>query len=273
MRAWVLSESLPDRLKRCVELASEKGASTWMEALPVREYGFHLSGTEFRDSLSLRYGWRPAKLPSTCVCGQAFDTTHALSCPTGGLPSIRHNEIRDLLATTLTEVCSDVATEPQISVNTATNSLPEECKRLDIRARGFWGGQLEAAFFDVRVFNPFAASAITIPVPQLYRRHEQEKRRKYEQRLQEENYSFTPLVFSTSGGASKLTTRFLQHLASKLSDKKFGKYAQALCWLRTRLAFTIARAGSMCLRACRSRRAHPSMAVDPVSALSAAKLI
>ena len=54
--ARILSDSLPDRLKRCVELASEKVASTWMEALPVREYGFHLSGTEFRDSLSLRYG-------------------------------------------------------------------------------------------------------------------------------------------------------------------------------------------------------------------------
>ena len=39
---------------------------------------------------------------------------HALSCPKGGLPSIRHNEVRDLTATLLTEVCSQVATEPEL---------------------------------------------------------------------------------------------------------------------------------------------------------------
>ena len=48
---------------------------------------------------------------------------------------------------------------------------------------------------DVLVFNPFAASAVTVPQPQFYRRHEQEKRRKHEQLLQEENCSFTPLIF------------------------------------------------------------------------------
>ena len=213
-----------------------------------------------------------AKLPSTCVCGQAFDTTHALSCPTGGLPSIRHNEVRDLLARTLTEVCSDVATEPPVSVSTTVSDPTAECKRLDICAGGFWSGQLEAALFDVRVFKPFAASAVTLPLPQLYRRPKQEKRRRYERLLQEENYSFAPLKFSTSGGVSPLTKRFLQHLATKLSEKKFGNYAQALCGLRTRLAFTIARAGSMCLRACRSR-SHPLTAMDPVSALGAAKLL
>ena len=268
-----LVDILPSSLQRCVELASEKGASTWMEALPIREHGFQLSRTEFCDSLSLQYGWRPAKLPSTCVCGQSFDATHALSCPTGGLPSIRHNEIRDLLATVLTEVCSDVVMEPPPSVSTTINDSTLEGKRLDIRAREFWGSQLEAPLFDVRVFNPFIASAVTVLLPQLYRRHEQEKRRKHEQLLQEENCSFTPLIFSTSGGVSPLTKRFLQQLATKLSEKKFGNYAQALCWLRTRLAFTIAKAGSMCLCACRSRRSHPSAVVDPVSALSAAKLI
>ena len=52
--AMVLNESLPGPLQRCVEIASEKGVSTWLEALPIREHGFHLSRTEFRDSISLR---------------------------------------------------------------------------------------------------------------------------------------------------------------------------------------------------------------------------
>ena len=35
-------------------------------------------------------------------------------CPYGGFPIIRHNEVRDLTATLLTEVCHNVATEPAL---------------------------------------------------------------------------------------------------------------------------------------------------------------
>ena len=125
-------------MQRYLELASEKGASTWLEALPIKDQGFHLSRNEFRDSLCLRYGWRPPKLPATCICGQDFSTTHALSCPTGGLPSVRHDEIRDLLAATMAEVCVDVKTEPVIPSVESTATNAEDSKRLDISARGFW---------------------------------------------------------------------------------------------------------------------------------------
>ena len=123
----------------------------------------------------MRYGWRLERLPGACSCGASFHTTHALSCPTGGLPSIRHNEIRDVLANILTEVCSDVAVEPEIPSNGGNvirTDGADSSKRLEIRARGFWGGRLDAAFFDIRVFNPFAASAAasiffatTVPSP------------------------------------------------------------------------------------------------------------
>ena len=112
--------------------------------------------------------------------------------------------------------------------------------RLDIRARGFWGGHMEMAFFDVRVFNPFARSAITTSLSQLYQREEAEERRKYENRLLAENCCFTPLIFSTSGGCSPLTARFLKKLASKMSEQKVASYNQALCWLRTKLSFSLA---------------------------------
>ena len=52
----------------------------------------------FRDAIALRYGWLPSNIPSTCTCGKSFTVEHALSCPLGGFPSIRHNEIRDLTA-------------------------------------------------------------------------------------------------------------------------------------------------------------------------------
>ena len=43
-------------------------------------------------------------LPAHFTCGNSFTVEHTLSCPKGGLPSIRHNKIRDLAATLLTEV-------------------------------------------------------------------------------------------------------------------------------------------------------------------------
>ena len=60
--------------------------------------------------------WTPADLPRVCVCVAAFTTDHALSCPTGGVTIIRHNEVRDLTASLLTYVCHDVCIEPRIEV-------------------------------------------------------------------------------------------------------------------------------------------------------------
>ena len=68
----------------------------------------------FVDALALRYGWPPTRTPMTCVCGSNFTVEHVLSCPRGGFPSIRHNEIRDLTATLLTEVCNEVTVEPTL---------------------------------------------------------------------------------------------------------------------------------------------------------------
>ena len=41
-----------------------------------------------------------------------------LWCPFGGFPTIRHNEVRDLTASLLTEVCHNVATEPSLQLIT-----------------------------------------------------------------------------------------------------------------------------------------------------------
>ena len=68
----------------------------------------------FVDALALRYGWSPSKIPSSWAYGAHFTVEHMLSCPRGGFPSIRHNEIRDITATLLTEVCNDVCVEPDL---------------------------------------------------------------------------------------------------------------------------------------------------------------
>ena len=43
-----------------------------------------------------------------CPCGALFTVDHSLSCPTGGYPKIRHNEVWDLWHALLTDMCYHV---------------------------------------------------------------------------------------------------------------------------------------------------------------------
>ena len=112
--------------KKAKELASEKGASSWFTALPIANHGFCLQKRAFCNALCLRYNWSPPLPPSSCVCCSSFQVDHALSCQHGGFPSIRHNELRDLTAHLLTEVCSNVGVEPALQ--------PLESERMDYRS-------------------------------------------------------------------------------------------------------------------------------------------
>ena len=67
-----------------------------------------------------------------------------------------------------------------------------------------------------------------------------------------ERASFTPLVFTTSGGASPLTTMFLKHLASHLAEKRDLTYSNTLGWLRVRLNFSLLWSAIICIRGSRS---------------------
>ena len=86
--AATVKARLPLHLQHAAELASEKGASSWVTTLPIEEYGFCLHKGAFRDALSLRYNWSPSQLPTRCTCGSLFTIEHALSCPAGGFTII-----------------------------------------------------------------------------------------------------------------------------------------------------------------------------------------
>ena len=82
----------------------------------------------------------------------------------------------------------------------------EDEARLDVVAEGFWDHR-QKPFFDVKVFNPLATTYSSTSLSQCYSRAELEKRRMYEERIREiEHGSFTPLVFSCSGGMGPLVT-------------------------------------------------------------------
>ena len=66
------------------------------------------------DGLCLRYSWDPPHLPDTCKCGAPFSIDHALNCSGGGFPSLRLNDLRDITASHMPEVCHHVTIEPTL---------------------------------------------------------------------------------------------------------------------------------------------------------------
>ena len=93
---------LPDKTQRAVDLACEKGASSWLSVFPLKDMDFDLNKREFRDAVRLRYDWPIPDNPSVCGCGSTFTVDHARICQRGRLVIQRHNEIRDLQAKLLT---------------------------------------------------------------------------------------------------------------------------------------------------------------------------
>ena len=80
-----LYESFSDPcLKRCLVVASEKGASSWLTTLAIVEHGFALHKGAFIDAICLRYGLTLPHLPSHCICGSSFNIDHAMNCKCGG---------------------------------------------------------------------------------------------------------------------------------------------------------------------------------------------
>lgn len=240
-----------------LQFVQEKGASAWLNVLPLERYKYHLQKRDFRDALCLRYGWEPLNLPSTCPCGPKFTLAHALQCPRGGYTIIRHNEIRDLFARTLDEICHDVQVEPKlqpvqgVQFNHRTTCTDEEA-RLDIKATGLWGNNFERHFFDVKIFNPMARTCPKNP-NEAFRHHEQMKKLKYDERVLEvERSHFTPLVFATTGAPSFSSHKTMKRIADLLHHKRKETYANTITWLRTEVNFALLRSSILCIRGCRS---------------------
>ena len=273
-----LHSLLPIELQRAREVACLKGASSWLTVLPLDEHGFSLHKGDFRDAVCLRYGWPLPHLPTECICGASFTVEHAFTCPHGGYPSLRHNEIRDITAQLMSEVCPNVATEPTLQPVTNErfyhrSANTESGARLDVRAQGFWRLHHQQAYFDVRVFNPLAASNRHSSISTCFKSHDREKRRTYEQRVREvERGSFTPLVFSALGGVSRATELTYKRLSSLLATKKDQYYNIVIALIRCRLSFSLLRSAIMCIRGSRSAAGRPKRDFDFTLAVSEGRL-
>ena len=161
-----LQIQLPSTLQRSMELSQEKGASTWLSSLPIDDHGFALHKSAFRAPV-----WLVATESTFSLhLWSSFQyIDHALTCKTGGFPAIRHNEVRHITASLLSEVCHRVTIEPHLQpltgeVMSHNTAATEDGVRLDVAMYGFWGGRFEKAFVDIRVFNPCAQSNCRSPL-------------------------------------------------------------------------------------------------------------
>ena len=194
----------------------------------------------FWNAVRIRYNISLKWLPTLCVCGNTFNLQHALSCPKGGLGITRHNELRNLTAKILGEVCKNVVIEllltPLTGEEFSKSSNTSNQARLSARGLSSNG---QTAFCDERIFNPLARCHLHHSLPAIHKKNEIEKKREYNQRtLQVEHGSFTPLVFSCFGGMSRKCCRFLSHTAERLANRRKEPKSKISSWIKGRLNFT-----------------------------------
>ena len=161
---------------------------------------------------------------------------------------MRQNALRDMEAKIMEKVCTDVRIEPSLIKTDAAE------ERLDISARGMWS-RYEKTFFDVKVIHPTADSHLRKDLAKLYVEGEQEKKRKYQDRIiNVEKATLTPLVFTTTGGMSPECKRTNKRLAEKIAKKTGESYSNVMRHIRLRLRFALLRATLIAVRGVRGHR-------------------
>ena len=254
-------------LKRCLEFSREKGSGAWLTALPLKDHGFCLNKQEFRDAVSLRYGWRIPNTPQYCGCGSSNTIDHTLICRKGGFVTMRHNALRDLNAELQSEVCRDVVIEPRLLPldNEEVAGTSADRAAPDISSRGLWSS-FERTFYDVRVLHPNAPSYMSTPMSKLYDNHEKEKIKKYNSRvITVERGTFTPLVYTTFGGWGPQAQRYHKRLAQLISKKRNEDYHHVINHIRVRVRFALLRSVLIAIRGERGRGSKPAQPIGATS--------
>jgi hypothetical protein len=192
-------------------------------------------------------------------------------CKLGGYVSLRHNSLRDTTAELLWShgICKDVETEPNLlpvsGQHLSTGSVLGDDAMLDVSARNLWT-LLARAFLDIRVFHPQAQTNCVKSIPAMYSAYEQEKKRKYNSRvINVEKATFTPVVFSTSGGMGQEATKLFIRVAQKTSFKTDQRYSNIISFIRRRLRFELLRTCLIALRGYRGKK--PERIESPIFGL------
>ena len=86
-----------------------------------------------------------------------------------------------------------------------------------------------------------------------YEINEKEKKRHYNERIiQLEHGTFTPLVFSATGGLGRGCEKFYNRVATFLAEKRNQAYSLSVTWIRRKISFSLLNSITTCVRGSRS---------------------
>ena len=101
----------------------------------------------------------------------------------------------------------------------------------------------------MRVCHPNSESYRDQEPQQIYRIHENDKKRLYSRRaLDVEHGLFTPLVFTITAGMGKECIRYHSRLAEPIAAKKGEHYSQTISRIRGGRSFALCRSTLVCFR-------------------------
>ena len=116
------------------------------------------------------------------------------------------------------------------------------------------------------MFNPFASTYASSPLAQRYCRAELDKKRRYDEWICEvERGTFSPLIFSSSGGMGPITTVVYKcNIATISEGSSLLPCTITDYWIRCKLCYSLLRIHSavMCLQGSRSSY-HKNNLFDP----------
>ena len=191
-------------------------------------------------------------------------------CRPGSMPTLWHTSLKRSAVISRTSLCRIDGKPPrgQLMVCSMLNCMPQtyfagRCDgcRLDVVVESFWGRDRQRAFFDVRVFNPFAPTYLNTSLPQCYHRHEQAKSLRRESKRNRAWPSC--LLYNRWHGAN--SNGCIQETSRSNLRETEERLQQTINWLRCRLSFSLLRSAIMCLRGYRSSIHHPARLSDQPS--------
>jgi hypothetical protein len=243
--------------------AARLRTGTFLNVPPRDDDNFHLSRAEFQDCLALRYGRELVDAPELCDgCGKPFSARHAASCPVGGLPMRRHNELVGCIAKLLMKAGFHVLEyEPRIRYRSDEEDAAAGLIG-DIRVRGLFNDQRDTVI-DVKMADldceSYAKRLRTQKgdVEAVLSSLDQEKRKKHEQACRALRVDFAPATMGIDGSLSPAFQSLLRRVVTRLARKTGAKPTVVAGSIKATVQMAIARAASMCLRSARQRIRGP----------------
>ena len=243
---------------RTIQRGSQTGA--WLTMLPTFHAHTALTAREFRDATFLRYSLQPLSLPSCCDgCNEPFSIDHALTCKTGGLVILRHNELRDEYqclaqwAYSNSAVWEEPLINPTFTPDPATNQVTALGDRGDLMIRGLFERGTDS-ILDFQIKHLDAPSYATKDPKSVLLQAERDKKSHYQAACEAQRRTFIPCIASVDGLLGKEFQEVNTRLATRLASKWREPYSQVKSFVNRRISLALIRSLSLCIRGSRIHR-------------------